>query len=242
VAHFFSEHKKKLTIAGVLAVVILFFFYLYAFSRPGEWHNDAFLYRLEDGLSKTFRGSDAFADYEMHITREEGFTTQISFKVNDTVKSYKLLYSPISSSPNWNIEIVESGALVFKGETISIDPVMLMDENKKLDMHFSVSTTSDFFEMPTTDELFPTNAKLVDWTINGTHGIRGNTTLLIMMFILSLFLALDLAFPRLFFFLEHGLDVTGGEPSDFFLFGQKVGRILLLIGILVCVVLSLTTH
>ncbi len=237
--HFFTENKRKLTIAAVAALVILFFIYLYAFSRPGVWHGDTFLYRQKDG---SFRGNDVFADYEMHIVQEEGFNTKIDFKVNDTFKSYKLSYSPITNSPYWNIEIFENGTSVFKGKTISNDPVMLMDENGKLDIHFSVSTTSDFFESPATEELFPTNAKLANWTFGGIREVRGNLVMLIMIFVFALFLGLDLAFPNLFFYLEHGLDVTGGEPSDFFLASQKVGRIILVIAILVCVILSFTTH
>lgn len=235
---FSTEHKRKLTVAAVAVMVILFLVYLYAFSRPGVWHGDAFLYRQKDG---TFRGSDVFAEYELQLTRENT-STQIRFSVNDTVNSYNILHTPIAYSRYWNIEIIENGTSVFKGETISTDPVMLMDENKKLDMHFSASTTSDFFETPDISELFPTHAKLTSWAVNGTSEIRGNLLMLILIFVFSLFLALDLAFPRLFFFLEHGLAVTGGEPSDFFLLGQKAGRFFLAIGIVICIILSFTIH
>ena len=234
---FFTEHKRKVAI--IAAIVLLFFVYLHFFSLRGVWHGDTFLYLQKDG---SFRGSDVFADYEMHIVQEEGFNTKIDFKVNDTLKSYKLSYSPIANSSYWNLEIFENGTSIFKGKTISNDPVMLMDENEKLDIHFSVSTTSDFFETPTTEELFPTNAKLANWTFGGIPEVRGNLIMLILIFIFALFLTLDLAFPLLFFYLEHGLDVTGGEPSDYFLVGQKVGRFFLVIAILVCVVLSFTTH
>ena len=236
---FFTEHKRKLTVAIVAVIAVLFFIYLYAFSRPGVWHEDTFLYRQKDG---SFRGSDVFAEYEMHIVQEEGFNTEIDFKVNDTLKSYKLSYSPIANSSYWNLEIFENGTSVFKGKTISNDPVMLMDENEKLDIYFSVGTTSDFFETPTTEELFPTNAKLANWTFGGIPEVRGNLTMLIMIFVFSLILGLDLAFPQLFFNLEHGLDVTGGEPSDFFLIGQKIGRFFLAIAIPVCVILSFIIH
>ena len=235
---FFTEHKRKLTIALVAVMVILFFFYLYAFSRPGVWHGNAFLYRQKDG---SFRGSDLFADYEMTITRD-GWTTEILFRVNDTANLYNISYSPIANTTDWNVEIIENGAPSFKGRTYSMDPFILMDENEKLDINFSVSTTSDFWKTPSEDELFPTNAKLADWAINGIHGVRGNAFMLIMIFVFALFLGLDLAFPRLFFNLKHGLAVTGGEPSDFFLASQKVGRFFLAIAILVCVILSFTTH
>lgn len=236
--HFFTGHKRKLSVVIAVAMAILFFIYLYAFSRPGVWHENTFLYHQKDGA---FRGSDVFAEYELQLTRESA-ATQISFRVNDTVNSYSVLYTPIVNSRYWNIEIIENGISVFRGKTISTDPLMLIDENENLDIHISASTTSDFFEVPTTDELFPTNAKLASWAINGTHGIRGNLVMLILIFVFTLFLALDIAFPRLFFFLEHGLDVTGGEPSEFFLFCQKAGRVFLAIGIIICVILSFTTH
>lgn len=233
-----TKHRKKLTIAVISVMVVLFFIYLYAFSLPGEWHGDAFLYRQEDG---SFRGNDVFADYEMLITRD-GFSSQIRFTVNDTVRIYDISYSAIANSYNWIIEINEGSNSVFKGRTISLDPIMLMDENENIDMNISASSTADFYKTPSEDELFPTNTRLVDWAINGTHDVRGNTLFLILIFVFALFLGLDLAFPHLFFYLEHGLDVTGGEPSDFFLMSQKAGRFLLAIAILVCVVLSFVIH
>lgn len=235
---FEDRRKKILTIAAVTALVILFFIYLYAVSRPGVWHGDAFLYRQKDG---SWRGSDAFANYEMQITY--GFEcTQIRFAVNDTVNDYNVFHTPIHNTPQWDIEITENGASVFKGKTVSTSPVMLLDENENLDIHFSVSTTSDFFEVPTTEELFPTYSKLTAWSFGESYSVRGNLVMLIMIFIFALFLGLDLAFPLLFFSLKHGLDVTGGEPSYYFLTQQKIGRVILVIAIVVCVILTFTMH
>ena len=45
---------------------------------------------------------------------------------------------------------------------------------------------------------------------------------LILLF--AVILVLDIKFPNLFWILRHRPEVDGGEPSDWYYFGQKIGR------------------
>ena len=53
---------------------------------------------------------------------------------------------------------------------------------------------------------------------------------------------LDLRFPLLFWNLRHGLEVYGGEPTDWYYSMQRVGRITDIVGIFVLAALSFALH
>ena len=59
---------------------------------------------------------------------------------------------------------------------------------------------------------------------------------------LALLLFLDLRFPLLFWNLRHGLEVSGGEPTDWYYSMQRVGRITDIVGIFVLAALSFALH
>ena len=51
---------------------------------------------------------------------------------------------------------------------------------------------------------------------------RGSWGLYFIMVLFTLLVMLDVAFPRLLFYLQHCCDVRDPEPSDFYLAMQKV--------------------
>ena len=65
---------------------------------------------------------------------------------------------------------------------------------------------------------------------------------LLPMGALALLLFLDLRFPLLFWNLRHGLEVSGGEPTDWYYSMQRVGRITDIVGIFVLAALSFALH
>lgn len=72
--------------------------------------------------------------------------------------------------------------------------------------------------------------------------VRGNLTMLVYIVFALVFLILDIVFPNLFFDLKYRFAVEGGGPSDMYRSGQKFGRVLLVISIIVCIIMSFTTH
>lgn len=59
---------------------------------------------------------------------------------------------------------------------------------------------------------------------------------------LALLLFLDIRFPLLFWNLRHGLEVSGGEPTDWYYSMQRMGRITDIVGIFVLAALSFALH
>ena len=228
----FNKHKKLCIItAGILAGV-LFCLYLWAMFLPGLWHGDAFLYRQDDG---SFKGSDHYAKYSMSISPAD-YGTSIDFSVNNKSNHYQIKYD----ENDWerNVEIFENGTLICKGKAFGAgnDYIVFADEPFSSDI-VSVRVSN---APPTEEELFPGPTALYNWSVSDKTSSRGEPSMLILIGLFGLMLFLDIKFPMLFWILEHRLDVDGGKPSEWYLFGQKMGRILLAIAIPVCMIVTFT--
>ena len=55
-------------------------------------------------------------------------------------------------------------------------------------------------------------------------------------------LVLDVRFPLLFWNLRHGLEVYGGEPTEWYYAMQRVSRITSIIGVFVLAAMSFAVH
>ena len=233
-AEFISKHKKPCIIAGIVLAVVLLAIYLRAMFLPGLWHGDTFLYIQDDG---SFVGSDIYAEYKMNI-RPADYGKDIDFSVNDKTNHYQVKYD--KDDPYRNVEVLENGTVIVKGKALGAEGNWFVfdDESGSAD-EISIRVGN---ETPTEEELYPGYTRLYNWSVNEVYDTRGNPGVLFLIALFALILILDIKFPMLFWILEHRLEVDGGEPSDWYLFGQKVGRVVLSIGILVCVILTFTIH
>ncbi|MBO5019914.1 MAG: hypothetical protein J6D52_04535 [Clostridia bacterium] len=233
-AEFISKHKKPCIIVGIVLAVVLLAVYLRAMFLPGLWYGDAFMYKQDDG---SFAGSDIYAEYKMNINPAD-YGTDIDFSVNNKTNHYQIKYD--KNDPYRNVEVLENGTVICKGKALGAEGNYFVfdDESGSAD-EISIRVGN---EAPTEEELYPGYTRLYNWSVNEDYDTRGNPGMLILIVLFALILFLDIKFPMLFWILEHRLEVDGGEPSDWYLFGQKVGRVVLSIGILVCVILTFTIH
>lgn len=230
----FTQHKKACITIGIILAVGLFALYLYALFLPGVWHGDAFLYQQDDG---SFIGSDLYADYKMRIEHTND-GTDISFSVNDTVKKYDVIYD--LEDKTQSVKVLENGNEIFNGTAVGEkDNYILIDEKNSSSDMISVRVGN---KAPSEEELFPGYTKLYNLSVAEKYNTRGNPYMLFLILLFAAILFLDIKFPDLFWILEHRLEVDGGEPSDWYRFGQKVGYVLIPIGILVCIILTFTIH
>lgn len=229
-----NQYKKQCIVLGLILAVVLLFIYLRALFLPGLWHGDAFLYRQEDG---SFKGSDFYAVYTMTI-KPAVHGADIDFTVNDTLKHYQIRYD--ENDINQYVEVFEDGSLICKGRAFGAENnwFVIDEETGTSDIiHVRVN-----HEQPTEEELFPNSSRLYNWTVSDKLDTRGNPIMIFFILLLGGFLFIDIKFPDFFWLLKYGLHVDGGEPSDWYRFGQKAGYIVASIGILVCVVMTFTLH
>ncbi len=229
-----KKYKKLAIVFAIVSGAIIFAFYIRALFLPGLWYGDAFLYRIDENI---FKGSDVFAEYYMQVMPAE-YGADIDFSVNDKTKHYHIKYNSVEYESD--VEIFEDDNSIFKGKTFgSADGWMLLDGDF-ISPDGIVVRTSNYY--PKEEELFPGCTRLYNWAVSDKTDTRGEPYMLILILMFGTILFLDIKFPMLFWILEHGLEVDGGEPSDWYLMGQKAGRVVLIIGIFVCMIMTFTMH
>lgn len=226
----FKKYKKIFMAGGAVIAACLFIVYLCVLFKPGIWHNDAFLYRNDDG---TFAGSDIYADYKMEIA-EADYGKDINFSLND-----KKFYYQLKCGDGTKVQVIKDGETLFDGDAFrSGDAWILLDESEEL---IDV-VINRYGSTPTEEELLPNRTMLYNWAMAEDLDTRGEPVMILLILIIAVILFLDIKFPQLFWFIEHGLSTTGGEPSAFYYFGQKIGRIVMTVAIIACVIMTFTLH
>lgn len=223
------QWKRRIVWIGAAVCLLLGAVYLHALFRPGLWMRDTFLYCQEDG---SFAGSDKDADYKMQILRQDK-AAQIEFSVNETKKLYEVRWDTDSSRG----EILENGTPVFEGEVHLVGDTWLLTGDGE-DIYFDMQIKNGEYTERSDEELFPDYSRIYRWAVNESCQRRGRAEMLPVIALLGILLALDMAFPDLFFKFQHGLAVEGGEPSELYRMGQFVGRIAMVLGIILGVAAS----
>lgn len=235
----FEKHRKAFAITGAILILVLLIFYLYAMLLPGIRYGDAFLYQQKDG---SFAGYEMYGyytrvDYKMDIDKADN-GAKISFSVNDTIREYEIVHN--ETEPVRSVEIFENGESVYDGNAHMMgEEYLLLDGN--YDMADEIKIRVDN-QVPELEELFPGYTWLYNRAFEKRHDTRGEPSMLLLILLGAAILFIDIKFPDLFWILEHRLEVDGGEPSDWYRSGQKFGRVMLVGGIIVCMILTFTIH
>ena len=212
--------------AGVLALVL----YLAAALRPGVWLRDTFLYRQPDG---SFSGRDGYASYTMRIT-ETADGAEAEFALDGETRHYRI--GADKGSGGQNVKIEQDGVAIFTGTALGEpgDALLWREEDGGLADEVNVIVNGEYQKA----DLWPSCNWLYNVAVGGRRETRGSVWFLIPMGALALLLALDIRFPLLFWHLRHGLEVSGGEPSEWYYTMQRVSRAVLPIGIAGLAVMS----
>lgn len=217
---------KKFVIS--IVAFILCIAYIYAFLMTGVWYKDTFLYE-KDGI---FIGSDKNGEYTVAVNKFEN-GAQVDFSLNGKKYFYEVVNNETTKT-----EIYENGKKVFDGKVLDIDGIyILTDDSGK---NYGTEIVADC-ENPTQDDLMPSLNEIYAFS-RGKVERRGNILPCIVLIFVLIFLLTDIKFPDLFFLTRHGFDVDGGEPSEWYRFKQQVGRIILGLVTVICVVLTFTIH
>ena len=91
-------------------------------------------------------------------------------------------------------------------------------------------------------DLWPSCNWLYNVAVGGRRETRGSMAFLLPIGALAVLLVLDVRFPLLFWNLRHGLEVYGGEPTDWYYAMQRGSRIASIIGVFVLAAMSFAVH
>ena len=221
--------KMRLCIAA-LAVAVLLAVYLWAALRPGVWLRNAFLYQQADG---SFSGRDSYGRYVLSIASAPG-ETDVQFCLDDVPTRYRICMENSS-----HVEIYREEQLLFSGGAQGeAGDALLWKDSGGLADDIRVVVNGEY----TQEDLQPSCQWLYNVAVGGRRETRGDVSFLVPMALLAILLVLDVKWPRLFWTLRHGLEVSGGEPSEWYFTCQKMGRAAMALGIVLLAVASFAVH
>lgn len=225
-----STSSKMRVGAAALAVAVLLAVYLWAALRPGVWLRNAFLYQQVDG---SFSGRDSYGRYVLDITSAPG-ETDVQFCLDDVPTRYR-----ICTESSSHVEIYREEQLLFSGSAVG-EPgnAVLWNKSGGLADDIRVVVNGEY----TQEDLQPSCQWLYNVAVGGRRETRGDVSFLVPMAMLAILLVLDVKWPRLFWTLRHGLEVSGGEPSEWYFTCQKMGRTAMALGIVLLAVASFAVH
>ena len=214
---FVRTHKWKLIVITLIAVFCAI--YLWAAYQPGLWLQDVFLYRQEDG---SFQGSTGDIEYVMQLKSQDGYS-EIIFTRDHITRRYEVFYDKV------NLSILQDGESIFAGTYTNQNGFTMFSSPD--DPYIGI----DIYASAVAPD-FPSRSWLFHRAIDPDTHTRGNPSMLFVALFFGLLLYLDLRFPDLFFHLKFMWHVDGGEPTTWYRAMQMVGRFLLIIAILVCLI------
>ena len=221
--------KMRLCIAA-LAVAVLLAVYLWAALRPGVWLRNAFLYQQADG---SFSGRDSYGRYVLSIASAPG-ETDVQFCLDDVPTRYRICMENSS-----HVEIYREEQLLFSGGAQGeAGDALLWKDSGGLADDIRVVVNGEYMQ----EDLQPSCQWLYNVAVGGRRETRGDVSFLVPMALLAILLVLDVKWPRLFWTLRHGLEVSGGEPSEWYFTCQKMGRAAMALGIVLLAVASFAVH
>lgn len=225
-----STSSKMCVGAAALAVAVLLAVYLWAALRPGVWLRNAFLYQQADG---SLSGRDSYGRYALDITSAPG-ETDVQFCLDDVLTRYR-----ICTENSSHVEIYREEQLLFSGGAQGeAGDALLWKDSGGLADDICVVVNGEY----TQEDLQPSCQWLYNVAVGGRRETRGDVSFLVPMALLAILLVLDVKWPRLFWTLRHGLEVSGGEPSEWYFTCQKMGRAAMALGIVLLAVASFAVH
>ena len=224
-----TSSKMRIGAAG-LAVAVLLAVYLWAALRPGVWLRNAFLYQQADG---SFSGRDSYGRYALDITSAPG-ETDVQFCLDDVPTRYR-----ICTENSRHVEIYREEQLLFSGGAQGeAGDALLWKNSGGLADDIRVVVNGEY----TQEDLQPSCQWLYNVAVGGRRETRGDVSFLVPMAMLAILLVLDVKWPQLFWQLRHGLEVSGGEPSEWYFTCQKMGRAAMALGIVLLAFASFAVH
>lgn len=222
--------RKLLYIFGGIAAAAALIIYLVLMFQRGVWYDNYFLRKTNeneycgrvDGITMTLTRTSSEDGIHLDFTR-------------GNKSLHYIIYNDADAPENNSLKIYENNELIFTGYYQKMqDWYLIFDssgEYENLSVTVTGITDSYYYD---TYELQPSKNELVFLALDPEfETFRGSFAVMPFILILAGILALDIAFPRLFFYLKHMLAVENPEPSYFYYFMQKIGRVILLLVIIV---------
>ena len=209
----------------LLAAMIVLFAILTGVSRAhkGVLFQESLLQKSESGGQTTYAGKLNGERVTIAVRPEEDATTTVEY-TSDTVHDIYQMEYPLTPIPTERgmvdgIRILKNGSVLFEGAYDRDASYGWYDRDGQWDPGITITVSTG------TAAGAPAGLDQYDvaYFADGPGlTARGSWGLYFIMVLFTLLVMLDVAFPRLLFYLQHCCDVRDPEPSDFYLAMQKV--------------------
>jgi hypothetical protein len=234
-AWLFNKKHLRIKIIILIVSIILIPLYFITFFTKGIYFEDIFMKINQKNNSITYSGKQYSEDITVIVTND--YNTNLSKYVEfnfpkNIKKTYIINYINKDHWQNGFILKTDDGETIYEG---FYDGNFLYKKgDPSPDINFIIST--DYQQ--TLDENYKISPYII---ISFAFGLdvryRGNIVLLAIAIILLIITFIDYMFPLFFFRLEHLIDVRNPEPSDFYLFIQRLSWILMpIISVIIMIV------
>ena len=138
------------------------------------------------------------------------------------------------------VKIEQDGVVIFTGTALGDpgDAILWREDDGGLADEVNVIVNGEYQR----SDLWPSCNWLYHVAVGGRRETRGSVAFLLPIGALVVLLVLDVRFPLLFWNLRHGLEVYGGEPTEWYYAMQRVSRITSIIGVFVLAAMSFAVH
>ena len=222
-----TSSKKILIISVLVFVTVLLIFYFRAFFSCGVFFEGTFLKKEVVSSDTHYKGKSPFGS--IHITvkglKNKQSSAEVIYRLpNNITEQYTV---NLKKANDW-----DSGFENIKAQ----DGTIVLQSGYLIDNYFFLDSTGKLLTGRLNAHIVGRNPYDGDYVISLKNVLdfayftkdktRGRLEYLFLAMFLIIITAIDIRFPMLFFHLRHSLDVVDPEPSDLYLFMQKIGRVM----------------
>lgn len=226
----------KLMLAGLGVVLIVL--YIRLVQVPGIRFDGVFLTKTGDASEAHYRGWSL--EGKFHITvkgeKDKDSAATVLYELPNRIKrSYTIAFDRVQNWEKSDITLTNAaGHVVFVGKYDRHSPVLFNVDGEpefgEVRIIYNNQTYVPGYE--------PHMKGTVDLAVRADETIRGNWAFIVLALLVFATVAVDMAFPLFYFTLSYGLWVENAEPSDAYLFMQRVWWIVMPTGGLVLLVMA----
>jgi hypothetical protein len=229
--------RKIIKAIIIITVILAFIQYFRLFFTTGIYYDDTFLKRESSTTEIIYLGKCTFGEIRITVQgiKNQDSSAKVIFQLPNNINTFYTVEFKVARVWDSGIQSIKDsdGKIVFEGEFNKESSVLIRKNGE-------VYMSSRFISQGHTHydgnyKISLNDVAALAYSSNTTN--RGTYHYLVYAFVFFIITAIDYKFPLFFFYRKHGYDVRNPEPSDSYLFWQRVGWFLFpLIGVVLMIV------
>ena len=215
--------SKLLKVFIFIILIVILIFYLRLFLTTGIRYDDTFLKKDVVASETHYDGNSSYGALHIEVNKlnNNKNSVEVIYDLPQGINQHYLVN--FTDVDTWNLGINiknDAGEVLFEG-TYQKDQPFLIDKNGEPFVEDAIQIIMNE-ESPYNSDYKIYLKNTADLACFSTESVRGNYALLIVAILLLIIIVIDIRFPLFFFYLRNFLSVKDPEPSDLYLFIQRI--------------------